>query len=135
MLFNVQDCFFRYQNLKTEIIRNVNDWLTILSKIEERIQYGVIWNADWRQTMKHWNLPIRWNQRQTEFVIACDVVKKTCFAPVVVRSGYLMVSYGNIVDVCPIPGDTERIGTVTSIKLIVIYTITSLLLKHCHSVV
>ena len=107
--------------LKINVLRNVNDKSSILCKIKERIQYGVKWNADWIQKMKNWNLPIRWNQRQTEFVIACDVVKKTCFAPVVVRSAYLMVSYRNIVDVCPIPGDTERIGTVTSIKSIVIY--------------
>ena len=121
--------------LKIVVIRNVNDKSLILSKIKERIQYGVKWNEDWKQKMKNWNLPIRWNQRQTEFVIACDVVKKTCFAPVVVRSAYLMVFYRNIVNVCPIPGDTERIGTMTSIKLIVIYTKMSLLLKHYHSVI
>ena len=123
------------QILKIDVIRNVNDKSLILSKIKERIQYGVKWNEDWKEKMKNWNLPIRWNQRQTEFVIACDVVKKTCFALVVVRSGYFVVFYGNIVDVCPIPRDTERIGTVTSIKSIVTYAIMSLLLKHCHSVI
>ena len=132
-MFKVVSLDIKIKN--NDVIRNVDDKSSILSKIKERIQYGVIWNAYWRQTMKHWNLPIRWNQRQTEFVIARDVVQKTCFAPVVVRSGYFMVSYGNIVDVCPIPGDTERIGTVTSIKRIVIYAIMSLLLKHYHSVI